>query len=221
MAGGAGDVDWYRQEWRADGTGSGSAPTCSGPCTGRSHVQEFHQPPYAPPSPGHIVLIGMGPPTSAGGGPHSYTELSNSQDPCGYYSPQDPACADWGLVGELCFLCKISLPVKVLSLHFHSHSLHHCLGNQHRLAGCNSPWFHLVLQLEACSWDLPVNEPHSLIWLAPGLGLDVDQGLGVGAEGGDDAGVAGRSPGGTIHGVPAGSRVGCYGNHRCAHGRTA
>lgn len=70
-------------------------------------------------------------------------------------------------------------------------------------------------------WGSPANEPHSLIWCVLGLGLDVDQALGVGAEGGDDAGVAGRSPGGIIHGAPAGSRVGCCGNHRCAHGRTA
>lgn len=70
-------------------------------------------------------------------------------------------------------------------------------------------------------WGLPVNEPHILTWHALGLDLDVDQGLGVDAGGGDDAGVADRSPGGIIHGAPAGSRVGCCGNHRCAHGRTA
>lgn len=102
--GGAGDVDWCRQEWRADGTGSEYGLACSGPYTGRSPVQVFHQPPCVPPSPVHIVLIGKGRPTSAGGGPHSYTELSNFQAPCGYYSPQDSACADWGSVGELCFL---------------------------------------------------------------------------------------------------------------------
>lgn len=114
----------------------------------------------------------------------------------------------------------------VLIPHFHFHSHHHCRGNQGKLVGCNSPWVllqFLVLQLEACLWGLPVNEPHSLTWCALGLvlGLDVDQGLGVGAGGGDDVGVAGRSPDGIIHGAPAGSRVGCCGNHRCAHGRTA
>lgn len=116
--------------------------------------------------------------------------------------------------------------MRVLSPHFHSHSLHHCLGNQGRLAGCNSPWVLLqfpVLQLVACLWGSPENGPHSLAWcaLGLGLGLDVDQGLDAGAGGGDDAGVAGRSPSGIIHGAPAGSRVGCCGNHRCAHGRTA
>lgn len=126
---GADGADWYMQGWQVDGTGSESGPACSGPCTGKSQVQEFHQSPCVPPSLGHTVLIGMCPPTSAGGGPHSYIELSNSQDPCGYYSPQDPADADQYLVGELCFLCRISLSVKVLNLHFHSHSLHHCLGN--------------------------------------------------------------------------------------------
>lgn len=70
-------------------------------------------------------------------------------------------------------------------------------------------------------WDLPGSEPHSLAWYALGLGLDVDQGLDAGAGDGDDAGVVGRSPGGIIHEAPAGSRVGCCGNHRCAHGRTA
>lgn len=43
----------------------------------------------------------------------------------------------------------------------------------------------------------------------------------MGAGDGDDAGVAGRSPDGIIHEVPADSRVGCCGNHRCAHERTA
>lgn len=147
---GADGVDWYMQGWRVDGTESGSGPACSGPCTGKSQVREFHHPQCVPPSLDHIVLNGMGPPTSAGGAPHSYIELSNSQAPCGYYSPQDPADVDWGLVGELCLLCRVSLPVKVLNLHFHSHSLHHYLGNQHRLAGCNSPWVLQVLQLEAC-----------------------------------------------------------------------
>lgn len=112
----------------------------------------------------------------------------------------------------------------MLSFHFHSHSPHHCLDNLDRLAGCNSPWVllqFLVLQLEAYLWGLPVNEPHSLTLCALGLDLDVDRDLGVGAVGGDDAGVAGRSPGGIIHGAPAGSKVGCCGNHRCAHGRTA
>lgn len=116
----------------------------------------------------------------------------------------------------------ISLLVRVLNPHFHSHFLPHFLGNQHRLAGCNSPWVllqFLALQLAACLLGLP--RPHSLTWCAPDLGLDVDQGLGVGAGDGDDADVADRSPGGIIHGAPAGSRVGCCGNHRCAHGRTA
>lgn len=128
-------------------------------------MQELHQPPYAPPSLGHTVLIGMGRPISAGGGPHLYTGLSNFRHPCGYYTPQDPACADWGLVRELCFLCRISLLVKVLSFRFHSHFLHHCLCNQHMLAGYNSPWVLLhfpVLPLEACLWGLPGNETHSL-----------------------------------------------------------
>lgn len=114
--------------------------------------------------------------------------------------------------------------MRVLSPQFHSHFLHHCLDSLGRLAGCNSPWVLLhfqVLQLEACLWGLPVNEPHSLTWCAQGPGLDVDRDLGVGAGGVDDAGVAGRSPGGIIHGAPAGSRVGCCGNHRCARGRTA
>lgn len=44
---------------------------------------------------------------------------------------------------------------------------------------------------------------------------------GVGAGDGDDAGVADRFPGGITHGAPAGSKVGCCGNHRCAPGRTA
>lgn len=70
-----------------------------------------------------------------------------------------------------------------------------------------------------------MNEPHSLFCCAPGLGLglglDVDRGPGAGAGGGDDADVVCRSPDGIIHGAPAGSRVGCCGNHRCAHGRTA
>lgn len=66
-----------------------------------------------------------------------------------------------------------------------------------------------------------VNVSHNLASCAPVQDLDVDLGLGVGAEDGGDAGVAGSSPGGIIHGVPAGSRVGCCGNHRCAHGRTA
>lgn len=187
-------------------------------------MQGYHQPLYAPPSLGHTVLTGQSPPISAGGGPHLYTGLSNSQGPCGYYSPQEPVGADWGLVWALCFLCRLSWPARVLSPHFHSHSLHHCLGNQGRLAGCNSPWVLLqlpVLQLESCSWGSPVNEPHSRFCCARGLGLDVDRGLGADAGGGDDAGVVGRSPGGIIHGAPAGSRVGCCGNHRCAHGRTA
>lgn len=62
---------------------------------------------------------------------------------------------------------------------------------------------------------------HSLAWRALAQGLDGDQVLGVGAGGGGDAGVAGRSPGGIIHGAPAGSRVDCCGNRCCAHGRTA
>lgn len=68
-----------------------------------------------------------------------------------------------------------------------------------------------------------MNVPHSLTWcaLVQALGLDVDQSLGVGVGDGGDAGVAGRSPGGIIRVVPAGSKVGCCGNHRCAHGRTA
>lgn len=68
-----------------------------------------------------------------------------------------------------------------------------------------------------------MNELHSLTWcvLDLGLGLGADQGLGVGAGGGDDAGVADRSPGGIIHEAPADSKVGCCGNHHCAHGRTA
>lgn len=189
-------------------------------------MQGYHQPPCALPYPGHTVLTGLGPPISAGGGPRSYTGLSKSQGPCGYYSPQDPVSADWGSVAVLCFLCRISLPAEVLSPHFHFHSHHHCLGNQGRLAGCNSPWGllqFLVLQLEACLWGSPANETHSPTWRALGLGpaLDVDRGLDAGAGDGDDAGVAGRSPGGIIHGAPAGSRVGCCGNHRCAHGRTA
>lgn len=186
--------------------------------------QGSHQPPCVPPSPGRTVLTGLGPPISAGGGPHSCTGLSNSQGPCGYHSSQDPVSADCGSAGALYSLCRVSLPVRVLSPRFQSHCLHHCLGSQGRLADCNSPWVLLqlpVLQLEACWWDFPVNEPHILTLCAPGPGLDVDRGLGVGAGGGDDVGVVGRSPGGIIHGAPAGSRVGCCGNHRCAHGRTA
>lgn len=68
-----------------------------------------------------------------------------------------------------------------------------------------------------------MNEPHNLTWgvLALARGLDVDRDLGVGAGDGDDAGVADRFPDGIIHGAPAGSKVGCCGNHRCARGRTA
>lgn len=68
-----------------------------------------------------------------------------------------------------------------------------------------------------------MNEPHNLSWgfLALAQGLDVDQDPGVGVGDGDGAGVADRFPGGIIHGAPAGSKVGCCGNHRCAHGRTA
>lgn len=46
-----------------------------------------------------------------------------------------------------------------------------------------------------------------------------DQGVGAGV--GDDVGVDDRFQGGIIHGAPAGSKVGCCGNHRCVHGRTA
>lgn len=49
----------------------------------------------------------------------------------------------------------------------------------------------------------------------------MDRDPGVGAGDGDDVGVADRFPGGIIHGAPAGSKVGCCGNHRCARGRTA
>lgn len=221
--GGVGGGGWYRQGLRAGGTAFGSGLACSGPCTGRSPVQGCRQPPYAPPFLGHTVLTGLGPPIFAGGGPRSYTGLSNSQGPCGYHSL---VSADLGLMGALCFLYKISLLARVLGPRFHSHFHQCCLGNQGKLAGCNSPWVllqFLVLLQEACSWGSPVNELHSLTWCALGLGLDldVDQDLGAGAVGGDDAGVAGRSPGGIIHGAPAGSRVGCCGNHRCAHGRTA
>lgn len=68
-----------------------------------------------------------------------------------------------------------------------------------------------------------MNEPHSPTEcaLAPAPGLDVGRDRGEGAGGGDDVGAVGRSPGGIIHGAPAGSRVGCCGNHRCALGRTA
>lgn len=68
-----------------------------------------------------------------------------------------------------------------------------------------------------------MNEPHSLTWGVPALALgpDVDQVLGGGAGDGGDADVADRFPGGIIHGAPAGSKVGCCGNHRCARGRTA
>lgn len=111
--------------------------------------------------------------------------------------------------------------MKLLSCRFRSHYLHHCPGNQHTLAGYNSLWVLQLLQPEACSWDLPASEPRSLTWHALDLGLDVDQGLGAGAGVGDDAGAAGKSPDGIIHGVPAGSKAGCCGNHRCAHGRTA
>lgn len=65
-------------------------------------MQEYQRPPYVPPPPGHTVLTGPGPPTSAGGGPRSCTGLSNSQGPCGYHIPQDPEGADSGL-GALCF----------------------------------------------------------------------------------------------------------------------
>lgn len=68
---------------------------------------------------------------------------------------------------------------------------------------------------------MPRSGLHSLVWSALGLGLDVVQGLGVDAEGGDDEGVAGRSPGGIIHGAPAGSKAGYCGNRCCAHERTA
>lgn len=59
-------------------------------------MQEYHLPPCAPPSLGHTVLIGLGPPTSAAGGPHSYIGLSNSPGPYGYHSPQGPAGVDLG-----------------------------------------------------------------------------------------------------------------------------
>lgn len=60
---------------------------------------------------------------------------------------------------------------------------------------------------------------HNQVCCALDQGLGVGPGLGVGAGGG--VGAAGRSPGGIIHGAPAGSRVGCCGNQCCAHGRTA
>lgn len=67
-------------------------------------MQEYHQTPNVPPFLGHTVLTGLGPPTSAGGGPRSYTGLNNFQGPYDYCSPQDLVGADWGLVGALCFL---------------------------------------------------------------------------------------------------------------------
>lgn len=115
----------------------------------------------------------------------------------------------------------------MLSPHFHLHFLPRCPGNQGRfVVGCNSPWVllqYLVLQWEACLLGLPVNEPHSLTGNAPALALvlDVAQDQDVGAGGVGDVGAVGRSPGGIIHGAPAGSRAGCCGNHHCAHGRTA
>lgn len=68
-----------------------------------------------------------------------------------------------------------------------------------------------------------MNEPHNLTWgvLAQARGLDVVRDQGVGAGDGDDVGVDDRFRGGIIHGAPAGSKVGCCGNHRCVHGRTA
>lgn len=105
--GSEGEVDdggWYKQGWKADDTGSGSGPACSGPCTGKSQVRGFQRPPYAPPSPGHTVLSGRGPPILAEDDPRSYTGLSNSQDPCDYHILLDPVGADWDLLGALCFL---------------------------------------------------------------------------------------------------------------------
>lgn len=78
----------------AVGTGSGNAPSCSGPHTGRSQEQGSHQFPNAPPSPGHTVLTGLGLPISAGDGPHSYTEQNSFQGPCDCCSFRDPAVAD-------------------------------------------------------------------------------------------------------------------------------
>lgn len=121
----------------AGDTGSESAPGYSGPRTVWSQVQGYQQPPYALPSPGHTVLSGLDPPTFAEGGPHSCTGLSNSQGPCGYCIHQDLADADWDAAWVLCFLCMFSLPVMMLSCHFHSHFLNHIQGN---LDGCNSPW---------------------------------------------------------------------------------
>lgn len=67
---GVGGGGWYMQLWRAGDTGSGSGPANSGPCIERSQVQEYRQPPSAPPSPGHTVLTGLHPPISAEGDPH-------------------------------------------------------------------------------------------------------------------------------------------------------
>lgn len=78
----------------AGDTGSESGSGCSGLHTVWRQVQGYQKPPYALPSPGHTVLSGLDPPTSAEGGPHSGTVLSNSQGPGGYRIHQDLADAD-------------------------------------------------------------------------------------------------------------------------------
>lgn len=123
-------------------TGSESVPGYSGPRTGRIQLQGYQQPPCDLSPPGHTVLFGLDLPISAEGGPHSCTELSNSQDPWGDRIHQDLADVDLNVAWALYFLCRISLPVMVLSCHFHSHFRNHI---QDKLDGCNSPW--VLLQL--------------------------------------------------------------------------
>lgn len=151
LEGVTGDGGWCMHWSKAGGTGSETGPACSVLHIGRSQEQESQQPPYVPQPPGHTVLTGLGPPTSAECGPHSSTELSKFHFPCGFHTFQDPGGADLGF-GALCFPCRISWCVRKLSPHFHFHFLHHCLGSQGRFVGCNSPWVllhYLVLQWEA------------------------------------------------------------------------